>query len=126
MLAVPPSSDIRVDTISVDAFRVDCDDAVALPKALCRAWEHLSADSAEPSCFLEHWFALPSLAHLRGALPRHLVATGRTSMIARRVGRGAKQISAAEAAALPYQQIHIRRATLEDVFLHRTGRSLRD
>ena len=69
MLAVPPSSDIRVDTISVDAFRVDCDDAVALPKALCRAWEHLSADSAEPSCFLEHWFALPSLAHLRGALP---------------------------------------------------------
>ncbi len=26
----------------------------------------------------------------------------------------------------PYQQIHVRRATLEDVFLHLTGRSLRD
>ncbi len=32
----------------------------------------------------------------------------------------------AEAAGVPYQQIHIRRATLEDVFLHQTGRSLRD
>jgi len=30
------------------------------------------------------------------------------------------------AEALPYQQIHVRRATLEDVFLQRTGRSLRD
>ncbi|NTV75255.1 MAG: ABC transporter ATP-binding protein [Holophaga sp.] len=27
---------------------------------------------------------------------------------------------------IPYQQIHVRRATLEDVFLHLTGRSLRD
>jgi len=27
---------------------------------------------------------------------------------------------------LPMQQLHVRRATLEDVFLHRTGRSLRD
>ncbi len=35
-------------------------------------------------------------------------------------------LDAAEAAALPYQQVHVRRATLEDVFLHRTGRSLRD
>jgi ABC-2 type transport system ATP-binding protein len=33
---------------------------------------------------------------------------------------------AAETAALPYQQVHVRRATLEDVFLHLTGRSLRD
>jgi len=32
----------------------------------------------------------------------------------------------AEAAAVPFQQVHIRRATLEDVFLHRTGRSLRE
>ena len=32
----------------------------------------------------------------------------------------------AEAAGVPYQQLHVRRATLEDVFLHRTGRSLRD
>ncbi len=32
----------------------------------------------------------------------------------------------AEALQVPFQQVHIRRATLEDVFLHRTGRSLRD
>ena len=32
----------------------------------------------------------------------------------------------AESRAVPYQQLHVRRATLEDVFLHRTGRSLRD
>lgn len=32
----------------------------------------------------------------------------------------------AEALAVPYQQIHVRRPTLEDVFLQRTGRSLRD
>ncbi len=64
MLAIPPSSDICVDTV-----RVDCDDAAALPEALCRAWEQLSADSAEPSCFLEYWFALPSLVYLRDALP---------------------------------------------------------
>lgn len=32
----------------------------------------------------------------------------------------------AEALSVPYQQIHVRRPTLEDVFLHRTGRSLRD
>ena len=35
-------------------------------------------------------------------------------------------LEAAEAARIPYQQIHVRRATLEDVFLHLTGRSLRD
>ncbi|MDR3670614.1 MAG: ABC transporter ATP-binding protein [Holophaga sp.] len=35
-------------------------------------------------------------------------------------------LEAAESAALPYKQIHVRRATLEDVFLHLTGRSLRD
>ena len=35
-------------------------------------------------------------------------------------------LEAAEAAAVPYTQIHVRRATLEDVFLHLTGRSLRD
>jgi len=35
-------------------------------------------------------------------------------------------LEAAEAAQVPYQQIHVRRATLEDVFLHLTGRSLRD
>jgi len=35
-------------------------------------------------------------------------------------------LEAAEASAVPYQQIHVRRATLEDVFLHLTGRSLRD
>ena len=35
-------------------------------------------------------------------------------------------LEAAEAARLPYQQIHVRRATLEDVFLQLTGRSLRD
>ena len=27
---------------------------------------------------------------------------------------------------LPMQQLHVRRATLEDVFLQRTGRSLRE
>lgn len=35
-------------------------------------------------------------------------------------------LEAAEAAGVPFQQVHIRRATLEDVFLHRTGRSLRE
>jgi len=35
-------------------------------------------------------------------------------------------LEAAEARAVPFQQVHIRRATLEDVFLHRTGRSLRE
>jgi len=35
-------------------------------------------------------------------------------------------LETAEAAGLPYQQVHVRRATLEDVFLHRTGRSLRE
>jgi ABC-2 type transport system ATP-binding protein len=32
----------------------------------------------------------------------------------------------AERRAVPYQQIQVHRPTLEDVFLHRTGRSLRD
>jgi ABC-2 type transport system ATP-binding protein len=32
----------------------------------------------------------------------------------------------AETEGVPFQQLHVRRATLEDVFLHRTGRSLRD
>ncbi len=31
-----------------------------------------------------------------------------------------------EAANLPMEQLHVRRASLEDVFLHHTGRSLRD
>jgi ABC-2 type transport system ATP-binding protein len=35
-------------------------------------------------------------------------------------------LDAAEAESVPFQQIHMRRATLEDVFLHRTGRSLRE
>ncbi len=35
-------------------------------------------------------------------------------------------LDAAEAHGVPYQQVHVRRATLEDVFLHLTGRSLRD
>lgn len=35
-------------------------------------------------------------------------------------------LESAEALQVPFQQVHIRRATLEDVFLHRTGRSLRD
>jgi hypothetical protein len=35
-------------------------------------------------------------------------------------------LGAAEAQSVPFLQIHVRRATLEDVFLHRTGRSLRD
>lgn len=35
-------------------------------------------------------------------------------------------LESAEALAVPYLQVHVRRATLEDVFLHRTGRSLRD
>ena len=35
-------------------------------------------------------------------------------------------LEAAESAAIPFSQVHIRRATLEDVFLHRTGRSLRE
>ena len=35
-------------------------------------------------------------------------------------------LETAETAGIPYQQVHVRRATLEDVFLHQTGRSLRD
>lgn len=35
-------------------------------------------------------------------------------------------LECAEAMALPFQQIHMRRASLDDVFLQRTGRSLRD
>jgi ABC-2 type transport system ATP-binding protein len=35
-------------------------------------------------------------------------------------------LDVAEAESVPFQQIHMRRATLEDVFLHRTGRSLRE
>lgn len=35
-------------------------------------------------------------------------------------------LEAAEVSAVPFQQVHIRRATLEDVFLQRTGRSLRE
>jgi ABC-2 type transport system ATP-binding protein len=35
-------------------------------------------------------------------------------------------LEAAEGLRVPYRQIHVRRATLEDVFLHLTGRSLRD
>jgi len=35
-------------------------------------------------------------------------------------------LGVAEAQAVPFLQIHVRRATLEDVFLHRTGRSLRE
>ncbi len=35
-------------------------------------------------------------------------------------------LETAESEGVPYQQVHVRRATLEDVFLHQTGRSLRD
>lgn len=35
-------------------------------------------------------------------------------------------LEAAERMQLPYDQVHVRRATLEDLFLHLTGRSLRD
>lgn len=35
-------------------------------------------------------------------------------------------LSSVEALNLPMQQLHVRRASLEDVFLHRTGRSLRE
>jgi ABC-2 type transport system ATP-binding protein len=35
-------------------------------------------------------------------------------------------LEATERLAVPYTQIHVRRASLEDVFLHLTGRSLRD
>lgn len=37
-----------------------------------------------------------------------------------------KLLEAVEALQVPFHQVHIRRATLEDVFLHRTGRSLRE
>ena len=35
-------------------------------------------------------------------------------------------LACVEALDLPMRQLHVRRASLEDVFLHRTGRSLRD
>lgn len=35
-------------------------------------------------------------------------------------------MASVEALNLPMEQLHVRRASLEDVFLHRTGRSLRD
>jgi ABC-2 type transport system ATP-binding protein len=37
-----------------------------------------------------------------------------------------KLLACVEELDLPMQQLHVRRASLEDVFLHRTGRSLRD
>lgn len=37
-----------------------------------------------------------------------------------------KLMASVEALDLPMQQLHVRRASLEDVFLHRTGRSLRE
>jgi len=37
-----------------------------------------------------------------------------------------KLLTAVEEEKLDYDQLHVRRATLEDVFLHMTGRSLRD
>jgi ABC-2 type transport system ATP-binding protein len=37
-----------------------------------------------------------------------------------------KLLASVEALDLPMQQLHVRRASLEDVFLHRTGRSLRE
>ena len=37
-----------------------------------------------------------------------------------------KLLEDAEREKVPYQQVHVRRATLEDVFLHKTGHSLRD
>jgi ABC-2 type transport system ATP-binding protein len=37
-----------------------------------------------------------------------------------------KLMACVEALDLPMQQLHVRRASLEDVFLHRTGRSLRE
>jgi len=37
-----------------------------------------------------------------------------------------KLLASVEALNLPMQQLHVRRASLEDVFLHRTGRSLRE
>ncbi|HXO18662.1 MAG TPA: ABC transporter ATP-binding protein [Thermoanaerobaculia bacterium] len=38
----------------------------------------------------------------------------------------ARLLSVAEEERIPYGQVHIRKATLEDVFLQRTGRTLRD
>ena len=35
-------------------------------------------------------------------------------------------LASVELLNLPMQQLHVRRATLEDVFLQRTGRSLRE
>jgi hypothetical protein len=35
-------------------------------------------------------------------------------------------LACVEALSVPMEQLHVRRASLEDVFLQRTGRSLRD
>ncbi len=61
MLAVPPSS-----ALSAHPVRGELDAADSLPSVLKSAWAELASDAAEPSCFLEPWFALTALARLRG------------------------------------------------------------
>jgi ABC-2 type transport system ATP-binding protein len=84
--------------------------------------------------------AIPSVVELtfQGAAPDPQAFSARLGMPV--LGRGdfweipthdpkallPRLLETAETAALAYQQIHVRRATLEDVFLHLTGRSLRD
>ena len=72
--------------------------------------------------------APPDPAPLAGRLGSPVEARGNVWEIPTRDPRALlpKLLTALEAERLDYDQIHVRRATLEDVFLHLTGRSLRD
>jgi ABC-2 type transport system ATP-binding protein len=72
--------------------------------------------------------AAPDPGPLRAILDLPAEAAGETWEIPTRDPKTAlpRLLEATEALAVPYRQIHVRRATLEDVFLHLTGRSLRD
>ena len=72
--------------------------------------------------------AVPDPGPLRARLDLPVEATGEAWEIPTHDPKTLlpRLLEAAEALAVPYRQIHVRRATLEDVFLHLTGRSLRD
>ena len=72
--------------------------------------------------------AAPDPGALRAALQLEVTARGDLWEIPTHDPKALlpRLLDAAEAARMPFKQIHVRRATLEDVFLHLTGRSLRD